>query len=121
MLDSEVDSAKSFVRLWICLLFLVLAYAWLDLRLHPALARETQFSLEPNLAQVDDLLHWGGRLLNHRQLPLLVGNALVLSGLAALILRGALALGRRWLRPSAEPRISIVPGGVPSVRPEDVR
>ena len=117
MLDSEVDSAKSFVRLWSFLVVVVLAYAWLDLWLHPSLASETHFSLEPDLAQLHDLVHWGGRLLNHRELPLLVANALVLSGLAALLLSGALAMARRWLTPRPETRVSIVPGGVPTSVP----
>ena len=117
MLDSEVDSAKSFVRLWLLLTVLVLGYAWLDLRLHPRLAVETHFSLEPDLARLPDLAHWGGRLLNHGELLLLLGNALVLSGLGALVLSSLLALARRLRRPHAEPRISIVPGGVPNSVP----
>ena len=33
VLDSEVDSARSFVRLWLVLTAGILFYAWLDLKL----------------------------------------------------------------------------------------
>jgi hypothetical protein len=118
MLELGVDSARGFVRLWLGLTLGVLTYAWLDLRMNPRLTTETRFSMRPNLEQAWDLLHWGGRLLNHGALYMLVGNAIVLSGMAALVLRS----GVRWLsrrrRPGIERRVSIVPGPAPtSVRP----
>lgn len=118
MLDSEVDSARGFVRLWVVATFAVLLYAWADLKLHPQLLRETQYTLEPDLRQLPDLAHWGGRLLKHGALPLLVGNALVIAGLFALLARGLLVAVRR-LRGSPEepPPISVVPGSVPTSHP----
>lgn len=119
MLEFEVDSARGFVRLWLGLTLGVLTYAWLDLRMNPRLAMETRFSMRPNLDQAWDLLHWGGRLLNHGALYMLVGNAIVLSGMAALLLRSA----ARWLTRRRRPgigrhHVSIVPGPAPtSVRP----
>jgi hypothetical protein len=117
VLESEVDSVRSFVRLWIVLTAAVLAYAWLDLRLHPQLLHETQFSLEPDLSQLSDLKHWGGRLLNHGAVTLLLGNALVLSGLSALVLRALWVLFRRLRSRDTDSRISIVPGSVPTSVP----
>lgn len=117
MLDSEVDSARSFVRLWLLLTLLILGYAWLDLRLTPRLSFETEFSMRPDLSQLPDLLHWGGRLLNHGAVSLLLGNALVLAGLAALVGRGVAHLLQRWLRPSSAPRVSIVPAPAPTSVP----
>jgi hypothetical protein len=117
VLESEVDSVRSFVRLWIVLTAVVLAYAWLDLRFHPQLLRETQFSLQPDLSQIPDLKHWGGRLLNHGAVTLLLGNALVLSGLSALVLRALWVLFRRVRSQDADARVSIVPGSVPTSVP----
>lgn len=116
MLDFEVDSAKSFVRLWALLTVVVLAYAWLDLRLNPRLLRETQFSMRPDWEQLPDLMHWGGRLLNHQALSLLIGNALVLGGMAALIGRGLIRMIGR-LRQRDEAAVSIVPGPPPTSVP----
>ncbi len=115
MLDSEVDSARSFVRLWLVLTAGILFYAWLDLKLNPRLLMETQFSMRPDLDQLPDLMHWGGRLLNHRALSLLVGNALVLGGIAALFGRGAVRLVKR-IRERDE-AVSIVPGPPPTSVP----
>lgn len=122
MLESEVDSVRSFVRLWIVFTLAVLAYAWLDLKLHPQLWRETQFSLKPNLQQLPDLAHWGGRLLKHGAVSLLIGNALVVAGVAALLTRGVVLLVRRLRGLHSEQRISVVPGSVPtSVPPHSLR
>jgi hypothetical protein len=67
-----------------------------------------------------DLLHWGGRLLNHGAFGMLIGNALVLSGMFALLIRGAWRLIRR--RPSElEEHVSIVPVLPPSVPPSSFR
>lgn len=122
MLDSEVDSVRSFVRLWAVLAIVVLVYAWIDLRLHPQLLYETNFSLKPNLNQVPELLHWGGRLLKHGALSLLIGNALVLSGVAALLLHALIRLVRRLRNTHPDHHVSIVPGSVPtSVPPQQLR
>ena len=117
MLDSGVDSARGFVRLWFLLALLILAYAWLDLRLNPRLYFETEFSMRPNLSQLPDLMHWGGRLLNHGAVSLLIGNALVLAGLGALLGRGIAHFLRRLLQPSLTPRVSIVPAAAPTSVP----
>lgn len=117
MLDSEVDSVRSFVRLWIVLAVGILAYAWLDLQLHPQLLSETQFTLEPDLSQLGDLRHWGGRLLKHGAVSLLLGNALVLAGVLALTLHGGARLLQRWRGSSPSARISVVPGSVPTSIP----
>ena len=79
--------------LWAVLTALVVAYAFLDLSLSPALWSERSFSMEPDLSQIWEIRHWGGRLLRERAWGLLVCNALVLGGLGALVLHGA----GRWL------------------------
>lgn len=117
VLESEVDSARSFVRLWLLLTVLILGYAWVDLRLNPRLLMETQFSMKPDLSQLPDLLHWGGRLLNHRALSLLLGNAVMLAGLAALALHSAWRGIRSWRKRPPSPRISIAPAPAPTSVP----
>lgn len=117
MLESEVDSARGFVRLWFALTIGILLYAWLDLRLTPRLSFETHFSMRPNLEQLPDLVHWGGRLLNHGAVSLLVGNALVLAGMAALCLRGLQRFAQRWVRRARQPRVSVVPAPLPTSAP----
>ncbi len=117
MLEFEVDSARSFVRLWLLLTLLVLAYAWFDLRLTPRLSAETQFSMRPDWSQLADLMHWGGRLLNHRALSLLVGNALMLGGLGALVGRGLSHLAQKLRHRPIEEHVSIVPGPAPTSVP----
>jgi hypothetical protein len=96
----------------------IMAYAYVDLRLHPWLAQETNFSMTPDLSQLPDLLHWGGRLLKENALMLLLGNALVLGGLVALAVT---SLARLWHRKrefalSGE-RISVLPSQPTSVPP----
>jgi hypothetical protein len=112
-----VDSARGFVRLWLLLALLILAYAWVDLRLNPRLLFETEFSMRPDLSQLPDLMHWGGRLLNHGALSLLIGNALVLAGLGALLGRTIVHFVQRLRRPSLDSRVSIVPAGAPTSVP----
>jgi hypothetical protein len=121
MLEFEVDSAKGFVRLWLALTVAVLAYAWLDLRFTPRLQVETQLSMRPDWSQLPDLMHWGGRLLNHRALSLLLGNALALGGMGALFGYGALRFVRRLRRHTAEPHVSIVPSPPPTSVPPAAR
>jgi hypothetical protein len=86
-------SARAFVLLWALLTALVIGYAFLDLWLSPALWSERSFSMEPDLSQIWEVRHWGGRLLRERAWGLLVCNALVLGGVGALLLHGA----GRWL------------------------
>lgn len=111
VLDFEVDSARKFLGLWLLSTLVVLAYAAIDLWLNPALSLETELSMRPDWTQLPDLLHWGGRLLNHGALSLLVGNALVIGGLVALAGRTA---ARAWGRRRQAPRVSVVPAEVPS-------
>jgi hypothetical protein len=73
----------------------ILSYAVLDLRANPWLYDETKFTMRPDLSQIGDLVHWGGRLLKENALVLLVGNALVLAGLLTLLLYGVVRLVRR--------------------------
>jgi hypothetical protein len=48
---------------------------------------------------------------------LLVANAVALGGILALAVRGVLSLARRLRSPMDSPRISIVPGSVPTSVP----
>jgi hypothetical protein len=118
MLDCKVDSVRAFVRIWLICTLLVLAYAYVDVRMNPWLTTETHFSMEPDLSRLPELLHWGGRLLSHRALGLLLGNAVVLGGIAALLAHGVLRLVLRLRGPKGEERrVSIVPGGAPTSVP----
>ncbi|MFZ5890911.1 MAG: hypothetical protein ACOY0T_07665 [Myxococcota bacterium] len=112
-----MDSARSFVRLWLLLTAAVLGYAWIDFRLTPRLHAETHYSMRPDLSQLPDLLHWGGRLFHHRELYLLIGNAVVLGGMGALLGRGLVRFTRRARERSREPEVSIVPGPPPTSVP----
>ena len=105
---------RSFVRLWVVLSVLVLSYAYVDLRLNPGLASESHFSMRPDFSRIPDLAHWGGRLLTHGAVGLLVGNALVLGGLAALFVRSLTRIGRRFRGERVVERISIVPAPAPT-------
>lgn len=97
-----MDSTRGFLRYWALFLFLVLAYAAVDLGLHPSLEAETAFTLRPDVGRLPDLVHWGGRLLHHGAIGLLVANAIVVSGLAALLFVSALSA----LRDEPDPRLS---------------
>jgi hypothetical protein len=88
-------SVRAFVRLWILSSIVILAYAMVDLTLHPWLRQETHFSMRPDLSRAGELVHWGGRLLKENAHSLLVCNALVLGGLLALVIHGAARLIRR--------------------------
>ena len=106
-----MDSVRSFLQLWLGLSMAILGYAFVDLKLHPWLLDEQNFSMKPDLSRVGELAHWGGRLLRENQVSLLVCNALILGGLLAL---SAHALMRRMRRP-ADPapmevdRVSVFP------------
>jgi len=117
MVDFEVDSVSSFLKAWLAATLLIVAYAWVDLRFNPHLAFETSFTLTPDVTRLADLWDWGGRLLHHGAVGLLLLNALALGGLAAIVVRAALALVRRLYTPSDTPRVSIVPGSVPTSVP----
>ena len=101
---------------------LVIGYAFLDLWLSPALWTERSFSMEPDLSQIWEVRHWGGRLLRERAWGLLVCNALVLGGLSALLLPGIAGwlLRRRSAsaskRPSAARGARPLPNGAASTR-----
>lgn len=83
-----MTSFRSFAVLWIVLAALLLVYSYLDLQYNPWLMQETTFSMKPDLSRIGDLAHWGGRLLKHGELPLLLANVLLLSGAVALVLSG---------------------------------
>jgi hypothetical protein len=114
-----VDSTRGLFRLWLFLAIALLGYSYVDLRLNPWLVTETHFSLKPDLTQLHDLWHWGGRLLRHGALSLLVANAVVVSGIAALAIHSVALLVQRARRApgGAEGRISVVPGGPPTSVP----
>jgi hypothetical protein len=95
MLEGSMDSVRSFVKLWAGFTIVILGYAIIDLRTNPWLYDETKFTMRPDLSQIGDLVHWGGRLLKEQALSLLVGNALVLAGLLTLLLFGIVRLLRR--------------------------
>jgi hypothetical protein len=113
VLDSEVDSLSSFLKSWLLATLLIIAYAWLDLRLNPHLSLETGFTLTPNPNRLSDLWDWGGRLLRHGAVTLLVANAIALGGILALLVRGAVTVVRRSRRLNQPPRVSIVPASIP--------
>lgn len=117
MVDSEVDSVSSFLRAWLVATLLIVAYAWVDLRVNPHLARETSFTLTPDIHRISDLWDWGGRLLHHRALGLLLLNAVALGGILALLWRGGVSLLRRGRGPNENNRVSIVPASVPTSVP----
>ncbi len=112
-----MESLSSFLKTWLLATLLIVAYAWLDLRLNPHLAAETAFTLTPDVSRLSDMWDWGGRLLHHRALGLLIGNAVALGGILAILMRGALALVRRARTTTEAPRISIVPASVPTSVP----
>jgi len=117
VVDCEVDSLSSFLKTWLLATLLIVAYAWIDLRLNPHLKLETAFTLTPDVSRISDMWDWGGRLLHHRAVGLLVGNAVALGGILALLWRGAVAVLHRLRAPSDTPRISIVPASVPTSVP----
>jgi hypothetical protein len=117
MVDFEVDSVSSFLKAWLGATLIIVAYAWLDLRFSPHLELETGFTLTPDITRLSDLWDWGGRLLHHRAISLLVLNAIAFGGIVAIVARGALALVRRLRAPVDAPRVSIVPASVPTSVP----
>ena len=114
-----MDSARSLLRTWLLLAAGLLAYSYIDLRLNPWLETETHFSLRPDITQLHDLWHWGGRLLRHGAVSLLVANAIVMAGIAALAIHSAALFIQRLRRSRAqdESRVSVVPAAPTSVPP----
>ncbi len=103
-------SVRSFVLLWAACSVLIVAYAACDLSLNPTLKSESTFTMQPDVARLPELAHWGGRLLHHRALGLLFANAVVLGGFFALFLGTALKVIARRRDPRAtEQRVSVVP------------
>lgn len=117
MLDFEVDSLSGFLKAWLAATLLIIAYAWVDLRANPHLTFETSFTLTPDASRLSDLLDWGGRLLHHGAVGLLVANAIALGGILALVGRGTLAVVHRLRTTDESPRVSIVPASVPTSVP----
>jgi hypothetical protein len=118
-----VDSTRGLLRLWLLLAVVLLAYSYVDLRLNPWLETETHFSLRPDITQLHDLWHWGGRLLRHGAVSLLLANAVVMAGIAALAIHSvALFVQRRRAASHEQARVSVVPGAPPtSVPPPSIR
>jgi hypothetical protein len=118
VLDLEVDSLSGFLKAWLAATLLIVGYAWVNLQVNPHLSFETSFTLTPDASRLSDLLDWGGRLLHHGALGLLLANAIALGGILALLGRGALAVIHR-LRTTTDdsPRVSIVPASVPTSVP----
>lgn len=112
----SVISARGFVVLWAALTAVVVGYALVDLRLSPSLWTERHFSMRPDLDQIWEVRHWGGRLVREGAWEILLPNALVLGGLGALFAHAAI---RRLSRRSEAdlPRETVVPTSIPSVPP----
>lgn len=118
MLDYGVDSVRGFLRIWIGVALVLVVYSFIDLRLNPWLHHETHFTLRPDWSRLPDLMHWGGRLLRHGAVSLWILNALLISGVIALLLQSAFRVARRlWgaRREEVEERVSVVsaPTSVP--------
>lgn len=112
-------SARWFVLLWAALTAAVIGYALLDLQLTPSLREtgELQFSMQPDLREMHQMWHWGGRLVREGHWQLLIPNALALGGLGALTLHGlARFIARRRSEPADEAQ-SLAPTGGHSVPP----
>ena len=104
-----MHSVRAFFGVWSFATVIILGYAFADLAIHPQLRLETNFTMQPDIRRVGELVHWGGRLLKEGHWSLLVANALVLGGVAALALGALLrALRRDSGGPvEAEARISL--------------
>lgn len=102
-----MDSVRSFLGLWLGLTALVIAYAVLDLHLHPELATEQNFSMTPDITRIGQLWHWGGRLMKESAHSLLVCNAVVVGGVLALGLRYVAGRLRRPAPALAHDRVLI--------------
>lgn len=81
---------RYFLLLWLGGTLGVLAYAGVDLVANPHLQVEASMSMTPDFERLPDLAHWGGRLLHHDMIPLLVTNAILIGGLIALLVAAIL-------------------------------
>lgn len=77
---------KTFLLFWFASVAGILTYAFIDLHSNPQLSTERNFTLQPDFSQLPDAMHWGGRLLHHQAWTLLLGNALFVGGLIALVI-----------------------------------
>jgi hypothetical protein len=113
-----VISARVFLVLWSLLTAAVIAYAFADLWVSPALWGEHSFSMQPDWSQIWEVRHWGGRLVREHAWALLACNAVVLGGLLALAGHGVarLLLKRRSHEDDLE-RENVLSGHMPSVPP----
>lgn len=108
--SEPVISARSFVLLWVALAAAVIGYALLDLHLSPSLWSEHHFSMQPDLSQIWEVRHWGGRMVREGAWGLLLPNALVLGGLGALAIHWTAGrLSKRREAAEIPPRNSIAP------------
>jgi len=106
-----VFSVRSLLFVWVSSSLATLGYAYADLSLTPGLHQERGFSINIDIERVDELWHWGGRLLNEGAIGLLVFNAIIVGGFLALLMLwvGQLAqrvLEGRRMTSSAEPPVS---------------
>lgn len=113
-------SVRSLLVVWMSSSLAILGYAYADLRLTPELHQERGFSIHIDIERVEELWHWGGRLLNEGAIGLLVFNAIMLGGFLALMMLwvGQLAqnlLNARRERRNAASRVSttVAFGSVP--------
>ena len=79
-------SVRSLLVVWMGSSLAILGYAYADLRLTPGLHQERGFSIHIDIERVDELWHWGGRLLNEGAIGLLVFNAIMVGGFLALLM-----------------------------------
>jgi len=93
-----MNSTRSFMGLWLGLTVIILGYAAIDLWMHPWLGQETHFSMTPDLTQIGDLWHWGGRLLKEDAVVLLIANAVIVAGAIAMGFSAVMRIGRRLRR-----------------------
>ena len=79
-------SVRSLLVVWMSSSLAILGYAYADLRLTPELHQERGFSIHIDIERVEELWHWGGRLLNEGAIGLLVFNAIMVGGFLALMM-----------------------------------
>jgi hypothetical protein len=94
-----------------------LGYAYADLSLTPGLHQERGFSINIDIERVDELWHWGGRLLNEGAIGLLIFNAIIVGGFLALLVlwlgqvAQRLLEGRRAQSPAEAPASTTIAFG----------
>ena len=104
---------------WAALTAVVIGYALLDLHLSPGLWTERHFSMQPDLSQLWEVRHWGGRLVREGAWALLLPNALVMGGMGALVIHAvARFIAKRRGQVEVEPpRNSLAPASLHSIPP----